>query len=386
MKDSRAEVLAIGTEILLGEIVDTNTSAIARGLRSIGVNLYRTSTVGDNVDRIAAAVRESVERAEVVITSGGLGPTVDDVTRAGIATAIGTHTVFEPALWEQIQERFARFGTTPGENNRRQAYLPRGAKAIENPIGTAPAFSLEAAGKLIFALPGVPAELELLLEQSVLPQIKERFELEATIQSRLLRTAGVGESQLDSKIQDLERAANPTLGVAAHPGRVDLRLTARAGSEEEARELLDRGEAELRERLGDRIYGLDDETLEGVLLAGLADRGWQLATVEVGTHGALAAALANVGAAFRSGRVLPPSARAPLAEPLTQELDATGAEAGLALQLIEGEDELAMRALFHTPDGERNLEQTYRQPIANGPARALSYCLEMARRELLGLK
>lgn len=385
MKDPRAEILSIGTEILLGEIIDTNTATIARALRGVGLNLFRTTTVGDNVDRIAAAVREAAERAEVVICSGGLGPTVDDVTRAGIAAALGTQSVFEPALWEQIVERFARFGATPGDNNRRQAYLPRGASAIENPIGTAPAFAVETNETLIIALPGVPAEMELLLQERVLPRVVERLDLQATIESRLLRTAGVGESTLDEVIQDLERGVNPTLGVAAHPGRVDLRLTARGKGEQQARDLLDALEAKLRKRLGDRIYGVDGETLEGVLLAALADRGWQLVTIEAGTGGVLAAALSQAGAAFVRGHVLPASVTDSLAEPLAQEMAAAEAEAGLALRLIPSDDELSMRARFQTPEGDRRLDRSYGLPIANSDQRALSYCLEMARRELLGL-
>jgi len=138
-----AEIITIGTELLLGEIVDTNTSYIAQALRKIGLDLYRTSTVGDNAERIAQVVSESIGRAQVVITTGGLGPTVDDATREGIALAFGVPTEFRPELWEQIEERFARFGHIPTENNRRQAYLPKGAKAIENPIGTAPGFIVD---------------------------------------------------------------------------------------------------------------------------------------------------------------------------------------------------------------------------------------------------
>jgi len=138
-----AEILAIGTEILLGEIVDTNTQAIARALRDIGLDLFRTATVGDNAERIALAVQDALQRAQVVITTGGLGPTVDDATREGIARAMGVELEFRPELWEWILERFDRYGVKPTENNRRQAMLPAGAAAIQNPMGTAPAFRVE---------------------------------------------------------------------------------------------------------------------------------------------------------------------------------------------------------------------------------------------------
>ncbi len=383
MNGPQAEILSIGTELLLGEIVDTNTPTIARALRSIGMNLYRTSSVGDNVDRIARAVREACTRADVLIATGGLGPTADDMTRAGIAAALATKIEFRPELWAQIQERFARFGTTPGDTNRRQAYLPHGATAIENPLGTAPAFRAELEGSVVFALPGVPAEMEHLLVHEVLPFLRERYALHGTIQSRILRTAGVGESTLEADIADLEQAANPTLGVSAHPGRVDLRLTARADTEREAEAMLAELEAEIRRRLGDRIYGVDNETLESVVLGKIEDRGWQLVTVEAGTGGALTAALSPLGIAYHGGLTLPsPPEDTSLLPSLEREMPERGADAGLALLLEEDEENLTMRAWLRTPAGERDLERSYGRPLANAEARAVALCLEMTRREL----
>jgi len=263
---TQAEILTIGTELLLGEIIDTNTQTIARELRAIGLDLYRTGAVGDNVERIAEAVREASQRAEVVITAGGLGPTVDDYTREAIARAFGLDLEFHPDLWEQIQERFARFGLQPPENNRRQAMLPTGAVAIENPVGTAPAFRVVRRDRVVIALPGVPAELKHLLEVSVIPFLRKTRGLTGVIKSRLIRTAGVGESWLDERIGDLERLTNPTVGLAAHPGRVDIRITAKAASEPIADEQLAVIEATLRGRLTDRIYGIDSETLETAAL------------------------------------------------------------------------------------------------------------------------
>ena len=176
-----AEIIAIGTELLLGEIVDTNTSVIARALRSIGIDLYRTAIVGDNPDRIAQAVREAAARSDAVITTGGLGPTVDDASRQGIALAVGLPTEFRPELWEQIQERFARYGRTPTENNRQQAMIPAGALAVENPVGTAPAFIVETPTSAVISLPGVPGEMSYLLETAVLPYLRRRLGLSAII-------------------------------------------------------------------------------------------------------------------------------------------------------------------------------------------------------------
>ena len=152
-----AEIIAIGTELLLGEIQDTNTHYLARTLRDDGIDLYRTTIVGDNLERIAQAIREATNRANIVITTGGLGPTVDDPTRQAVALAIGTGTEFRPELWDQIQARFKRFNRLATENNRRQAYIPSGAFAVENPVGTAPAFIVEKPGHVIISLPGVPS-------------------------------------------------------------------------------------------------------------------------------------------------------------------------------------------------------------------------------------
>jgi molybdenum cofactor synthesis domain-containing protein len=155
-----AEIIIIGTEILLGEIVDTNAQYVARCLRDAGVDLYRKTTVGDNPRRIAQAIQQAMERCDIILTTGGLGPTVDDPTREAIALGVGVDVEYRPELWDQIQARFARYGRTPTENNKKQAYIPQGAIAVENPVGTAPSFIVERGEKCIFALPGVPSEME----------------------------------------------------------------------------------------------------------------------------------------------------------------------------------------------------------------------------------
>jgi len=261
-----AEILAIGTELLLGEIVDTNTRVIARALRETGIDLFRTMTVGDNTERIAEALKDSFRRAGVVITTGGLGPTIDDVTRQGIAQAFGLELEYHSHLWLQIEQRFRRFHRSPTENNRRQAMLPTGAQAVENPIGTAPGFILSHNDKTVIALPGVPAEMVYLLEHEVIPYLRRRTRTGAVILPRVLHLAGVGESWVDERIQDLEESSNPTVGLAAHPGLVDIRITAKARTIETAGQMLDEMEKELRSRLGAAVYGVDDTTLSTTLL------------------------------------------------------------------------------------------------------------------------
>ncbi len=206
--------------------------------------------MGDNVHRIAEAIKLGLERSEIIVTTGGLGPTIDDPTREAAALALGVETEFRPELWQQVQDRFARFGRTPTENNKRQAYVPAGAIAIENPVGTAPAFIGETEKNALICLPGVPREMEYLMTNAVIPYLKKRFDLKGMIKARILRTAGAGESAIDELISDLETLSNPTVGLAAHAGSVDVRITAKADSEQEANDLIAPVEEDLRQRLG----------------------------------------------------------------------------------------------------------------------------------------
>lgn len=383
MSGPNAEILTIGTEILLGEIVDTNSAHIAQVLRQAGLNLYATATVGDNVDRISRALTSSLERADFVITTGGLGPTVDDMTREAVARAAGVELVFQEELWQQVKDRFAGFGREPGENNRRQAHIPKGAIGIENPIGTAPAFSLQTENGLIYALPGVPAEMKWLLHERVIPDLEDRFQLNQAIRRRVLRTAGVGESTLDEKIRDLEESENPTLGLSAHPGRVDLRLTAAAETEQEAESLLDGMEAELRRRVGVHILGSDTDTLESVVLNLLDKRHWKLVTVEAGSGGALAGSLSDYGVPFKLGVVLGNEAAASVQDVLIKEMEQQKAEAGLCLVISSPADEILITGLIRTPEFEKDFEHAYGGPPENAPSWGTTLLLERLRRRLI---
>jgi competence/damage-inducible protein CinA-like protein len=383
MKIMEAEIITIGTELLLGELVDTNTRRIAHALRDIGLDIYRTSTVGDNAERIAGAIRESISRAQVVITTGGLGPTVDDVTREGVALAFGVTTEFHPESWEQIQERFARFGRTPTENNRRQAYLPHGATAIENTFGTAPGFMMVGEETVVIALPGVPAEMQHLLESFVLPFLEGQLKLGGTIKTRLLRTSGVGESWLDDHIGDLEHLNNPTVGLAAHPGRVDIRITAKAATPEAAEEMIEQVSSTIRDRLGDVIYGIDDERLEKVALDSVTEHGWRLVVLESGTGGVIAAGFSDYGSGFAGGQVLPLAvAGKDLGKSLINLQNEFSAQVGLALTLrLEGERHI-IDVIFRTPDGEERLERSFGGPPTYAPEWAMSLAANLIRRRL----
>jgi len=353
-----AEIITIGTEILLGEIVDTNTRYIARTLRGMGVDLYRTITIGDNVERIAEAIHNSMNRAEIVITTGGLGPTVDDPTREAVAKAVGVELEFREDLWEQVVAIISRYGRKPSENQKRQAFIPKGARAIPNPVGTAPCFIVETARNAVVSLPGVPNEMEHILHESVIPYLQNRFELNEIIKIRVLHCAGLGEGMIDEKIDDLETLSNPTVGLAAHTGVVDIRIAAKAKSEAAADAMIADIERQVRERLGEVVFGADEDTLEDATLTAVAKRGWTLIGVESGLDGLLARKIPHtVSLSDLSPDSLLAALRAARAD--------SNAEAalGVAMNLPERAADIAMI----TPRGEKTHHITY-----GGPPRSLA--------------
>jgi competence/damage-inducible protein CinA-like protein len=249
-----AEIIAIGTELLLGEIVNTNTQVIALALRKIGVDVYRTATIGDNPERISQILIESTSRADIVILTGGLGPTVDDPTRQAIAQAFGLELEFCPEYWDEIVQRFAKYGIEPPENNKQQAYLPQGGEGLPNPRGTAPGIQLDISDSCVFALPGVPVEMEGMLDEQVIPRIIAKYSLTGVILTRNIRVEGLGESRIDELIRDLEELSNPTVGLAAGKGFTLVRITAKAESEDLAEALLNELEKDINTRLADWIH------------------------------------------------------------------------------------------------------------------------------------
>ena len=311
----KAEVISIGTELLLGDITDTNAVHIAQSLREIGLDLLYRTTVGDNEERIRQVVDIALGRADIVITTGGLGPTVDDVTREGIAGATGRTLEFQQVLLDQIAERFRRFGVRMTDNNRRQAYAPQGAILIENPVGTAPIFILETERGVVMTLPGVPREMEYLLRESLIPWLKERLGHPAVIKSLVLRTAGIGESQVDARIADLMTAANPTVGLAAHSGQTDIRITAKAPSVVEADALIAPVEAEIRARVGDWVYGTGQQSIEDVVAELLAQTGASVAVAELGTASSLMERLRTAVSRFDGVRLVVQPVDAPDSNP-----------------------------------------------------------------------
>jgi len=360
-----AEIITIGTEILLGEIVDTNTRYLAKNLRGLGVDLYRTITIGDNEERIASAIRESMKHADIVITTGGLGPTIDDPTREAVAKAAGVQTEFREDLWQQVVATIARYGRAPSENQKRQAYVPQGALGIPNPVGTAPCFIVETERNAVISLPGVPNEMEYVLHESIIPYLQKRFNLNEVIKVRVIHCSGLGEGAIDEKIADLEKLSNPTVGLAAHTGVVDIRIAAKAKSESEANAMIAEVEAQVRERLGSVVFGVDEDKLENVVLDLIAKRGWKLVAIESGLGGSLARSLPHTASlpnpSTGSGRSL-------TVDLLTQALRAAQADsqAEAALGVVAYLEERAADMVMILPTGE----QTHRI-IYGGPPRSL---------------
>ncbi len=383
-----AEIITIGTEILLGEIVDTNTRYIARVLRGLGIDLYRTITIGDNVERIAEAIRNSLRRADIVITTGGLGPTVDDPTREAVAKALGVETEFREDLWEQVVEVIARYGRKPSENQKRQAYVPKGAIGVRNPVGTAPCFIVETPLRLppshlsgmggeqeggvraIISLPGVPNEMEYILHESIIPYLQQRFNLNEIIKVRILHCAGLGEGMIDEKIGDLETLSNPTVGLAAHTGVVDVRIAAKARSEAEADAMIAEVEQQVRERLDGYVFGADEDRLEDAALNAVARRGWTLTAIESGLDGLLARIIPHTA----SLADLDPGA---LLDALRAARTESRADAALGVALFPNERAAEMALI--TPHGEKTHRITYGGPPRSLPRWSVNLALNWLR-------
>jgi nicotinamide-nucleotide amidase len=289
MTTVNAEIVAIGSELLLGQIVDTNSAWMAQRLAEIGVNLFYKTVVGDNAGRMREIISRALERSDVVITSGGIGPTEDDLTREMVAEVTGRELVLDPSLLQQIEDRFRKRGFIMTKNNEKQAYIPAGAIPVENPNGTAPSFIVEDPQGVIIALPGVPFEMKWLFENRVIPYLREKFDLREMIVSRVLKIAEIGESSVDDRIGHLIRnSTNPTVGVLAHPGQVDVRISVKTASVEKAHELIAPVEQEVREAFSHHVFAIDNETMEDVVGRSLKAKKANIAVIEDLTGGMIA--------------------------------------------------------------------------------------------------
>jgi nicotinamide-nucleotide amidase len=304
----KADIIAIGSELLLGQLVDTNSSYIAKRLAENGIELVQTTSVGDDLQRMKEAIKEATGRSHIVITTGGIGPTEDDLTRQAVAEVFERPLTFQPHLMEQIEALFKKRGFRMAENNRKQAYIPEGSIPIENPMGTAPGFIVEYSKGSIISIPGVPLEMEYLMENRVIPYLRRRFDIQhQVIQYKVLRACGLGESAIGLQIKDLmERNRNPSVGTLASIGDIRIRITAKANNPEEASSLIENVEKEIRNRLGVLIYGVDNETLPGNIARELEKLDLTFSVVETFTGGIISQKLTSTGTrSFVQGVVLP---------------------------------------------------------------------------------
>lgn len=255
----RTEILNIGTELVVGETVNTNATFLGRHLEAAGFTVRRIIVVPDDLAEIVAAAQEALTRSSLLVVTGGLGPTVDDPTREALARAVDRPLVFREDQWEAIVARIRARGREPKENARRMAYLPEGAVALPNPVGVAPGFVVETETRVLVALPGVPDEMKAMFLEHALPHLQRRFGSGQILRIRRLLLEGVPEAHIDLYIGDLERQTNPTVGLTCKPGKVVLRLMARGATPEAAETLLDDLEAEIRRRLPWPVRQVDAE-------------------------------------------------------------------------------------------------------------------------------
>jgi nicotinamide-nucleotide amidase len=289
----KAEIIAVGTEILLGEIVDTDSQFIAARLPALGIDLFWVTQVGDNLGRAREALERAWQRSDLIFTTGGLGPTADDLTREAIAAMLGEEMTADPALEQALRDLFARRSRPMPERNVKQATLIPSARAIPNAYGTAPGWWVEREGRVIIAMPGPPGEMRRMWEAEVEPELRRRSQ-GIVLVSRTLKTSDVTEGRVDEVLGELKHAANPTVSVYSRADGIQVRIAAKAADRHAADALIAPVEAEARRALGDAVWGANNDTLESVVGGMLRERGLSLATMESCTGGLLASTITDV--------------------------------------------------------------------------------------------
>jgi len=288
----RAEILSCGTELLLGHITDTNATFLAQSLAALGIDLYFVSQVGDNLGRIVETLQRAWQRSDLIIMTGGLGPTEDDLAREAISTLLGETMQVDPQLEVELRAMFAKFGSPMPESNIKQATLIPSARALPNPLGTAPGWWVEKDKHIIIAMPGVPREMYRMWENEVIPRLAPYTG--GIIFTRILRVAGLGESAVEQQLGSLIHNTNPTVATYAKTDGIDVRITAKAATREEAEALVRAMEVQARQLLGHHVFGVDRDTLQSVVGRMLKERGLTLAVMESLTGGLLASTITDV--------------------------------------------------------------------------------------------
>lgn len=288
----RAEIISIGTELLLGEITDTNASYLASQLPPLGIDLYWISQIGDNKARLVEVLRRAWQRSELILTSGGLGPTEDDLTREAVAEMLGEKLEIEPSLENGLRKRFAQWGMEMPLSNLRQATIIPSAESICNERGTAPGWWVEKDGHILVAMPGPPREMQEMWQREVQPRLRQ--DSVSIILSKTFKTFGLSEAAVGELVSPLLSSANPTLAVYAKADGIHLRLTAKTESKKQAEEMIAEGEVSIRTVLGEYIWGTDNDTLEAAVGHLLIEKGLSLAVIEDYSRGWLAASVTDI--------------------------------------------------------------------------------------------
>ncbi len=299
----KTEIVPVGTEILLGDIVDTDSSFLANQLSMLGIDLYFISTVGDNQERLVDTLARAWERADLIIVTGGLGPTQDDITREAIGQLVGEELRVDEDLWQELQGLFRHHPGKIPQSNMRQAAIIPSAQAIPNRMGTAPGWWVEKDNHIIVALPGPPDEMKLMWQEGVQPKLEQRV-TGKVILSRTIKTFRLPEARVEELVTPLLKLSNPTLATYIHPDGVYLRITAKAKEREEAQRLISRSEERIRKILSPHIWGVDDDTLDSVIGELLKARNLSLATMESCSEGLLCSTIAggrDSGRYFKGG-------------------------------------------------------------------------------------
>jgi nicotinamide-nucleotide amidase len=291
----RGELIFVGTELLLGQIVNTNAAYLGENLASLGVDLYHSAVVGDNLNRIKDAIQTALARSDLVLITGGLGPTFDDITRDGIAAAINRELVYDPQVMAQIEEHFTRVKYKILPIHRRQAYvLASGCQVVSNPVGSAPGLIIDLEGKWIIAMPGVPREMKRMCEDTIFPWIMEKAG-KNVIQSKILKVCGMGESNVADALQEIvDPLTNPTIAFLARPNEVSVRITAKASDGDEASRMISIVADRVREKLGENVFGEDNQTMEEAVGILLSEKHKTLAIAESCTGGLISDRITDV--------------------------------------------------------------------------------------------
>jgi nicotinamide-nucleotide amidase len=404
-----AEILSIGTELLLGHITDTNANYLAQQLNGLGINLFFVSEVGDNLGRLTETLHRAHERADLVVMTGGLGPTEDDLSREAIAAVLGETPHVDPTLETELRAFFASRGIEMPEHNLKQAWVIPSVTPLANPVGTAPGWWAERDGKIIVAMPGVPHEMMRMWEHEVVPRLRPHTG--ASLFTRILRVTGLGESTVEERLDPIIHTNNPTVATYAKRDAVDVRITAQAATHGEAEQLVAGVETQARELLGQHVFGIDDQTLQSGVLAMLIERKLTLATMESCTGGLLASLITDVPGssnAFLGGLVsyatemkiawgvpreiiethgvISAETAKAMAEAARQRL---GADVGVGITGVAGPDEQegkpvgTVHIAVATPTGTRATSQHFRGGRSEIKWRAAITALSLLRLQLL---